>query len=51
LILALLIIFVVGGQHPGALNNISEMDRDQKILAGVVFTVFILCLPIPMWMI
>jgi len=51
LILALLILFVVGGPHPGSLNNVSELARKHKILAVVTLIVFILCLPIPMWMV
>lgn len=51
LIIALLILFLVGSPHPGSLDNVSELKKKQKVLAGITIIVFILCLPIPMWMV
>lgn len=47
LFLAILVIFIIGNPHPGALNDVSGPGRKQKILAVAALTVFILCVPIP----
>jgi membrane-associated protease RseP (regulator of RpoE activity) len=49
LIWGLLILFLFGAPHRGALNNVSKLSRRQKFLAIAAFVVFILCLPIPLW--
>lgn len=51
LILSLLILFFVGKPHPGALNEVSDMSKSGKgwALAGLI--IFILSLPIPLWVI
>ncbi len=49
LIWGLLILFLFGTPHRGALNNVSKLSRRQKLLAIAAFVVFILCLPIPLW--
>lgn len=51
LIIAVLILFLVGNPHPGSLDDVSELKNKQKALAIITITVFILCLPIPMWMV
>lgn len=51
LILALLILFVVGNPHPGALDNVSSLAGREKLLAVGALIIFVLSLPIPMWMI
>lgn len=43
----LLILFLFGTPHSGALNDVSELSRKQKLLAFGALTIFILCLPIP----
>lgn len=51
LIFGLLILFLIGKPHPGALDNVSDLAGGQKTLAFVTMFVFILTLPIPLWMI
>lgn len=42
-----LILFVFGKPHSGALDDVSELSKKQKVLAFGALTIFILCLPIP----
>lgn len=51
LLLAFFILFIVGGPHPGALDNVSDLEKKHKDIALITFMVFILCIPIPMWVI
>lgn len=51
LLFGLLILFMSGTPHPGALDDISELDKHQKIIAFIALVVFILCLPVPKGMI
>lgn len=44
----MIVILFLAKKHPGALDNISKLSKNRKILAGVVLVVFILCLaPVP----
>lgn len=49
LILSLLILFLIGNTHDGALDDVSDLGENHKWLVTLTFTVFILCLPIPLW--
>ncbi len=49
LILALLILFVIGSPHPGALDDVSSLESKGKIIALAGWIVFALSLPIPLW--
>lgn len=51
LILGIFILFIIGSPHPGALDNISELAHRQKIIAAITFVIFIMTIPIPMWMV
>jgi len=45
----MIVILFMAKKHPGALDNISKLSKNRKILAGVVLVVFILCLaPVPL---
>jgi len=48
LIWGILILFLFRGQHPGALDDVSELSRRQRYLALAAVAVFVLCLPIPL---
>lgn len=50
LILSLLILFVVGKPHPGALDDVSELRGNGKIIGLAGLAVFVLTLPLPLWM-
>lgn len=42
------VIMVMAKQHPGALDNVSKLSKNRKILSVVLIVVFILCLaPFP----
>jgi len=47
LIWGIIIMFLFRGQHPGALDDVSEFSQRQRYLAWAAVAVFILCLPIP----
>ncbi len=47
LILGLLVLFIVGSPHPGALDNVSDLANRQKKIAVAVLVIFILTLPVP----
>lgn len=49
LILSLLILFVIGSPHPGALDDVSDLKGNGKIIALAGWVVFVLSLPIPLW--
>ncbi len=49
LILSLLILFVVGKPHPGALDDVSDLNKNGKMMALAGWLVFALSLPIPLW--
>lgn len=41
-------IFLMGRSHPGALDNITPVNRNRKIIAVLILVIFILCLaPLP----
>lgn len=50
LIWGILILFLFGRPHPGALNNVSKLRERQKWIAIGALGVFILTLPVPVWM-
>ncbi|MDI6724642.1 MAG: site-2 protease family protein [Methanobacterium sp.] len=44
----MIIVLFISKRHPGALDNVSKMSRNRKILSVVMVIIFILCLsPIP----
>lgn len=51
LILGIFILFIIGSPHPGALDNISELADRQKIIVAITILIFIVTIPIPMWMV
>lgn len=51
LIFGLFVLFVAGRPHPGALDDATELDKNHKILAFIALFFFVLCIPIPMWVV
>jgi membrane-associated protease RseP (regulator of RpoE activity) len=47
-ILMAVFLFFVSKRHPGALDNVSKISKNRKIIAIIVIIIFILCLsPMP----
>lgn len=43
----ILVLFLFGMPHPGAVDDKSKLYKNQRILAFIAIIIFILCLPIP----
>lgn len=44
----MVVILLISKQHPGALDNVSKLSKNRKILSGILILVFLLCLaPVP----
>lgn len=46
-IFGFLILLLFRSYHTGALDDVSKLSKNQKLLAAAAFIVFLLCLPIP----